>query len=73
MRPRLVAGRFHKLFGRESYARMKKTALVHQLYLLATERPGSYDFFEITAGALPLDRRFRGEPRRPVSSGEAAA
>jgi hypothetical protein len=73
VRPRLVAGRFHKLFGRESYARMKKTALVHQLYLLATELPGSYDFFEITAGALPLDQRFRGELRRPVSSSEAAA
>ncbi len=71
IRPRCVAAPFRKLFSGESYARMKKTALVHQLYLLATERPGSYDFFEITAGALPLDQRFR-EPRRPVSSSEAA-
>jgi pimeloyl-ACP methyl ester carboxylesterase len=73
IRPRCVAAPFRKLFSGESYARMKKTALVHQLYLLATERPGSYDFFEITAGALPLDQRFRGEPPRPVSSSEAAA
>jgi hypothetical protein len=66
-RPRHVSGRFHKLFSGESYARMKKTALVHQLYLLATEIPGSYDFFEITAGALALSERFHQQPRQPAA------
>jgi hypothetical protein len=79
IRPRLVAGRFHRLFSGESYARMKKTALVHQLYLLATEIPGSYDFFEITAGALPLCEMFCNETvehkrsRRPRMTGARAS
>ena len=33
---------------------------LHFQYLCAFDRPGDYDYFQITAGALTLDRRFAG-------------
>ena len=73
IRPRFVAVRFHKLFSRKNFQRMKKTAAIHQLYLLATDVSGGYDFFEITAGALPLSERFREGLLDGASSDRGAA
>lgn len=38
---------------------------LHFQYLCAFDRPGDYDYFAITAGALPLGQRFAGRPHSP--------
>lgn len=38
---------------------------LHFQYLCAFDRPGDYDYFAITAGPLPLGRRFAGRPHSP--------
>jgi hypothetical protein len=57
--PRLTSPRFHTLFAEEDYRRMlpdKHT--MHMLYLMSTQKPGKYDYFEITAGTVRLDQRY---------------
>ena len=57
--PKLLSPRFHKLFSPEAYARLKRSRFqVHLQYLMASERPGAYDYFAITAGAQRLRDRF---------------
>jgi hypothetical protein len=35
---------------------------LHFQYLCAFDRPGSYDYFQITAGPIPLAERYAGRP-----------
>lgn len=63
--PRLVSPRFHQLFGPATYRGLKRNRFrVHLQYLMATERPGPYDFFAITAGPQRLQDRFRDDGER---------
>jgi hypothetical protein len=63
--PRMHSPRFHTLFAREAYQRMiRNKHTMHTMYLMATGKPGRYDYFAITAGAEPLATRYppaRGE------------
>lgn len=67
--PRLVSPRFHTLFGKAAYARLRRNRFqVHMQYLMAAERAGLYDYFAITAGTQRLRERFADEPtREPMS------
>lgn len=38
---------------------------LHFQYLCAFDRPGNYDYFAITAGAMTLGQRFAGRPHSP--------
>jgi pimeloyl-ACP methyl ester carboxylesterase len=59
-RPKLLNPRFHKLFTPEGYARVKRHfKRAHLQYMMASELPGDYDFFAITAGPLTLEERYR--------------
>ena len=59
-RPKLLNPRFHKLFTPEGYAQIKRRfRRAHLQYLMASELPGDYDFFAITAGPLTLEERYR--------------
>lgn len=64
--PRLLSPRFHLLFGPEAYLRLKRNRFqVHLQYLMASERPGLYDFFAITAGPRTLRARFDDDATPP--------
>lgn len=57
--PLLTSPRFHKLFDAERYAPLKRDrAMMHTLYLMATQRQGWCDFFALCAGPLALADRF---------------
>ena len=57
--PRLLSPRFHRLFSETRYARLKHNRFqVHMQYLMASEYPGRYDYFAITAGSQTLRERF---------------
>ena len=59
-RPKLLNPRFHRLFTPEGYARVKRHfKRAHLQYMMASELPGDYDFFAITAGPLTLEERYR--------------
>jgi len=46
-----LSPRFHTLFSKEKYNKMRKNRyLTHFVYLMATEYEGKYDFFKMTAG-----------------------
>ncbi|MEP7302019.1 MAG: hypothetical protein ABI699_10860 [Caldimonas sp.] len=67
--PRLVSPRFHLLFSEAGQARLRAERFrVHLQYLHASERPGRYDYFAITAGPLALRERFADEPRHDPDS-----
>lgn len=54
----LLSPRFHMLFEPDTYERLRKDKRrVHLQYLMAGERAGGYDYFDLTAGALRLDER----------------
>ncbi len=49
--PHFLSPKFHTLYTKESYAKLKKDRyLAHFLYLMATEKDNSYNFFNITSG-----------------------
>lgn len=53
--PSIRVVRFFNMFEPKRYAQIKKNKLrLHFQYLMATEKLGDYDYFSITAGALPL-------------------
>ena len=62
-RPKMLSPRFHVLFTPTNYRRIRYNHLrLHFQYLMATELPGNYDYFAITAGNLTLAQRFAGTP-----------
>lgn len=76
-RPKLLSARFHTMFTPETYARILREPMrYHFQYLMASERPGAYDFFAITAGDQSLAQRFaaaRGLAGRPDGAALAVA
>lgn len=60
--PRLLSPRFAALFSPAAYAEIKRDRFrLHFQYLMASERPGDYDYTAITAGRLTLGERFAGQ------------
>jgi hypothetical protein len=56
---KLLSPRYVKLFSQETYARIRRDKFrMHFQYLMATELPGDYDYFAITAGGKTLWDRF---------------
>ncbi len=54
-KPHYLSPRFHTLFSKKTYAKLRKNRyLTHFLYLMSTEIEGNYDFFKMTAGPKPL-------------------
>ena len=50
-KPLYLSPRFHTLFSKENYAKLRKNRyLTHFVYLRATDYAGVYDFFKMTAG-----------------------
>lgn len=59
-KPKLLSARYATLFTPQTYAAMKRNWYRHHFqYLMAGELAGDYDYFAITAGALPLAERYR--------------
>ena len=57
--PKLLSPRFNKLFSPGRYADVRRDKYrCHFQYLMATELPGDYDYFAITAGPEFLAQRF---------------
>ncbi len=62
-KPKLVSARYPKLFSPATYASMKRDFYRHHFqYLMASELPGEYDYFLITAGDMTLGQRFADTP-----------
>ena len=60
--PRRIPARFHKLFTPEALRRLRRTPIrMHLQYLMASDLPGDYDCFLITAGPLSLADRYPHE------------
>lgn len=56
-RPVCRSPRFHAILTPEAYRRLRRSPLdLHFHYLMATERAGGYDYFEITTGPRRLPR-----------------
>jgi hypothetical protein len=59
-RPKLLSPRFAELFEPGRYRELRRDKMrMHFQYLMASQRPGDYDFFRITAGARTLGQRYR--------------
>jgi Lipase (class 3) len=55
--PSIRVVRFFNMFEPKRYEQIKKNKLrLHFQYIMATEKLGDYDYFSITAGALPLQQ-----------------
>lgn len=55
--PSIRVVRFFNMFEHKRYEQIKKNKLrLHFQYLMAAEKLGDYDYFSITAGALPLQQ-----------------
>lgn len=53
--PRYLSPRFHKLYDRINYLKLRRDWYkTHFLYLMSTQKCGSYDFFAMTAGAKSI-------------------
>jgi hypothetical protein len=61
--PKLLNPRFAQHFSPVTYQALRKDKFqCHLQYLLATELPGDYDYFSITAGPLSLQERHAHRP-----------
>jgi len=59
-RPKLLSPRFAEMFGPSQYQALRKDKFrMHFQYLMASARRTEYDYFAITAGAVPLGERFQ--------------
>ncbi|MDD9716414.1 hypothetical protein PVW48_06640 [Dinoroseobacter sp. PD6] len=65
--PRIISARFSETLAPETWAKLRwRFYRLHFQYLHAFDRPGDYDYFQITAGPLRLKDRF--EARAPSPS-----
>lgn len=65
--PLVVSAAFTRTLAPETWARLRwRFFRLHFQYLCAFDRPGDYDYFQITAGPLTLADRYRG--RSPSKS-----
>jgi hypothetical protein len=61
--PVLASPRFHTVFEPATYAQIRgDKRRMHLQYLMAGQRPGSYDYFAFTAGPLRLADRLNPDP-----------
>ena len=60
--PKRLSPRFAEQFSPERYRTLRRDKYrCHFQYLMAFEKPGSYDYFAITAGPLSLQARFASQ------------
>ena len=60
-RPKLLSPRLAALFSPKRYAEIRKDPFrLHFQYIMASELPGDYDYFAITAGPQTLGARYVG-------------
>lgn len=65
--PLVISAAFSQTLKSETWAKLKRRYFrLHFQYLCAFDNPGSYDYFQITAGPLTLRDRFQG--RQPSKS-----
>lgn len=65
--PLVLSAAFSQTLSPDRWVALRRRYFrLHFQYLCAFDRPGDYDYFRITAGALPLSRRFAG--RHPSKS-----
>lgn len=65
--PLVLSAAFTQTLSPERWAALRRRYFrLHFQYLCAFDRPGDYDYFQITAGPLTLERRFAG--RSPSKS-----
>jgi len=61
--PKRLSPRFAQLFEADTYRGIRRDKYrCHFQYLMASERPGAYDYFAITAGPLTLADRYAATP-----------
>jgi len=73
--PTIVPVRFREIIKPEHYKLFRwKFFRVHFQFVMANERPHSYDFFMIVCGPVPLNERMaRPEAALAIATGDAAA
>jgi hypothetical protein len=67
--PRIISAAFRQTLAPETFRRLRwRFYALHFQYLRAFERPGDYDYFQITAGARTLGDRFahRGDSPQTI-------
>lgn len=65
--PLVISAAFTQTLSAERWAGLKRKFFrLHFQYMCAFDRPGDYDYFQITAGPISLRKRFRG--RRPSAN-----
>lgn len=65
--PLIISAAFSQTLSPERWNALKRRYFrLHFQYLCAFDRPGDYDYFQITAGPISLRKRFRG--RRPSAN-----
>jgi hypothetical protein len=65
--PLVISAAFTQTLSAERWKELRwKFFRLHFQYLCAFDRPGDYDYFQITAGPLPLGARYAG--RKPSAS-----
>lgn len=65
--PLVISAAFTQTLAPETWKRLRwRFFRLHFQYLCAFDRPGDYDYFQITAGPVPLARRYAG--RAPSQS-----
>jgi len=63
-KPTYISPRFHTLFDDTKYRKMKiDLYLMHFLYIMATDKIGAYNFFQITAGDKRLNIITKGNKK----------
>ncbi|MEK8032068.1 hypothetical protein AACH06_14675 [Ideonella sp. DXS29W] len=61
--PKRVSPRFAQCFSPETYVKVRRDKYrCHFQYLMAVERPGTYDFFLLSAGPQTLQEKFAHQP-----------
>lgn len=64
--PLVISAAFKQTLSPETWAKLKRRYFrLHFQYLCAFDRPGDYDYFQITAGPSTLAERFKGRSPSP--------
>lgn len=64
--PLVLSAAFSQTLSPERWQALRRRYWkLHFQYLCAFDRPGHYDYFRVTAGAVPLARRYRGRAASP--------
>ncbi|MBE9476793.1 MAG: hypothetical protein IME92_06565, partial [Proteobacteria bacterium] len=64
--PLVLSAAFSQTLSAEYFADLKwRFFRMHFQYLCHFDRPGDYDYFQITGGPMTLDQRFKGRAPSP--------